>query len=200
MHTEVLCHECDCFMSCESLSSGQKACCPRCGAVLLEYKPDMINRTQAFAIAGLLFYLPANLMPIMTFEMMGVTATNTMLQGVQQLFSGGFWWMGLLVMLCSIVVPLLDLCLLFLIAILLKTQRKHALTLQLLVWRHHLSEWAMLEVYMLGILVAYIKMSDMGGIDVGMGMYCFAGMLLAAIFASSSFDSRQAFEMLEAQS
>ena len=129
--------------------------------------------------------------------MLGLVSTNTMLQGVLQLWQAGYWWMAFLVLLCSVVVPLLDLLLIFTAAVLLKLRLKPNILRRVLVWQHHLNEWAMLEVYMLGILVAYIKMSGMGNIVIGVGLYCFVGMLIAAILAESKFDHEQAFELLE---
>lgn len=200
MSHSTLCHDCDRLLYHAPLVAGQKARCPRCDAVVAQHKPELLNRTLCYALAGLLFYIPANFLPIMSFEILGIDSTNTMLQGVLQLLQGGFWWMAFLVLLCSVIVPLVDLTLLLLITLLLKQRRGKELTRRLLLWQHHVKEWAMLEVYMLGILVAYIKMSSMGHIVIGVGLYCFIGMLIAAILAENSFDTESAFELLEPQS
>ena len=200
MEHQTLCHDCDWLINVSVLTAGQKACCPRCGAVVAEQKQDILGRTFCFSLAGLLFYIPANLFPVLTFELMSQDSTNTMLGGVIQLFDDGFWWMAFLVLFCSVIVPLLDLVLLFTCSVLLWLDKPPSITRSLLLVQHHLKEWAMLEVYMLSILVAYIKMSSMGHLLVGVGLYCFIGMLLSAILAQNSFDTAYGFERLEEKS
>lgn len=195
-HT-LACHECDQLLQLQNLSKGEQACCPRCGASLMKYRPAMVDKVFAYSLAGLIFYVPANYLPVMTFEMLGLASTNTMLQGVIQLYHSGYLWMAFLVVLCSVVMPLVNLFLLFTISVLLKMKACVSVIRRFLVWQHHIEEWAMLEVYMLGILVAYIKMSGMGNIVIGLGMYCFVGMLLATILASIRFDTELAFEKLD---
>lgn len=199
MAHQILCQDCDWLIEMPALIAGQKACCPRCGAVVAEHKCDPLSRTLGFSLAGLLFFIPANIFPVLTFEVMSQDSTNTMLGGVIELFDSGFWWMALLVLLCSVLVPLVDLLLLFCCSFLLHQPRPPTITRSLLVIQHHIKEWAMLEVYMLSILVAYIKMSSMGHLMVGIGLYCFIGMLMSAILAQKSFDTAYAFEQLEAK-
>src|SRR5690606_11183239 len=110
-----------------------------------------IDKTLAYSLAGLLFYMPANTQPILTLQILGMDSTNDMLNGVQQLFLGGYWWMSFLVLMCSVVVPLLDLSMMFLIALSLKRPGilpENNLK-QLIAWQHHIQEWGMPEVYML---------------------------------------------------
>ena len=197
MTYQTLCHDCDGLMQVPLLSAGQKAHCPRCAATVAEHKQNPILRTLGFSLAGLLFFIPANILPVLTFEIMSQGSTNTMLGGVSELYSSGFWWMALLVLLCSVIVPLVDLLLLFICSVLLSCHRPPAVTRWLLLIQRYLKDWAMLEVYMLSLLVAYIKMSSMGHLLVGVGLYCFVGMLVSAILAQNSFDTVYAFNKLE---
>lgn len=196
---QTFCHDCDWPIEIPALSAGQKAFCPRCSAVVAEHKHDPLLRALGFSLAGLLFYLPANTLAVLTFEVMSQDSTNTMLGGVLALFSAGFWWMALLVLLCSVVAPLVNLLLLFICSVFLSLSRPPSITRFLLLAQWHLKEWSMLEVYMLSILVAYIKMSSMGHLLVGVGLYCFVGMLLSAVLAQHSFDTQYAFEQLESK-
>jgi paraquat-inducible protein A len=100
---------------------------------------------------------------------------------------------------CSVVVPLLDLGLMFFISLGLKIPGLLPDTYlkKMMQWQHRVKEWGMTEVYMLGILVAYIKMIDMGTILVGTGLLCFVGMLVSVVLAQSSYDAESAFDYLE---
>jgi paraquat-inducible protein A len=64
-------------------------------------------------------------------------------------------------------------------------------------WHLILEEWAMPEVYMLGILVAYSKMMSMGQIIPGLGLFCFIGMLVSVILTKTSYNTELAFDLLD---
>lgn len=194
-----ICPDCDLLFDRPLLVNGQTACCFRCGGELGRDPGAFVDKTLAYSLAGLLFYMPANILPVLTLQILNMDSTNNMLNGVQQLFLGGYWWMSFLVLMCSVVVPLLDLGLMFLIATGLKWRGaipdnilKHMLR-----WQHVVQEWGMPEVYMLGILVAYIKMVDMGEIIIGTGLMCFVGLLLSMILAKSAYRVEAAFDVLE---
>ncbi|GAA3938855.1 paraquat-inducible protein A [Litoribacillus peritrichatus] len=193
----LLCPDCDLLMDKAELSPNETAYCSRCNAQVYRHPNNSFNKVIAFTLAGLLFYIPANFLPIMSFEMLGFEATNTMLNGVEQLFNEGYYWMAFLVLMCSVLVPLFELSLLLIIALQIKLNKTSKMTAKMLLSYQSLTEWGMLEVYMLGILVAYIKMVSMGTILIDLGLFCFIGMLLSALLAASCFDAQYAFEQLE---
>jgi paraquat-inducible protein A len=196
-----ICPDCDLVFDLPLLSRGQVAECSRCGAVLCRNIENMTDKTVAYTLAGLLFYIPANILPVLTLQILNLDSTNSMLNGVQQLFTGGYWWMAFLVLMCSVVVPLLDLGLLFFISLGLKIPSllPASYLKKMMHWQHQIQEWGMTEVYMLGILVAYIKMIDMGEIIIGTGLMCFVGMLASVMLAKSTYNVEVAFDTLEAQ-
>jgi paraquat-inducible protein A len=55
-------------------------------------------------------------------------------------------------------------------------------------WLQHFDEWAMLEVYTLGIIVACVKLSSMADLRFGMGLYAFVGLLLVTVTLTASLD------------
>ncbi|MBA3581984.1 MAG: paraquat-inducible protein A [Gammaproteobacteria bacterium] len=208
----TVCPDCDLVLPKHALQNNQVAICTRCGAVVYQEKKHYIDKTLAFSLAGLLFYIPANILPILSFGMLSFNSTNTMWNGVEHLFETGYWWMGFLVLMCSIVVPLLDLTLLLLISFSLKfgfkrnkvpiVRQENTLISkthlkQLLLWQQTIKDWGMLEVYLLGIVVAYIKMLTMGNIVIGTGLYCFIGMVLSTLLAQSSFNTESGFNYLD---
>lgn len=189
-----ICPDCDLVLEKPRLINDQTAFCPRCKAIVGQHKAFYADKTLAFSLAGLLLYYPACTMPVMTFSILGVASTNTMLNGVQQLFAAGYWWMSFLVLMCSVVVPLFNLVLLFVISFALKQRYPSKWLGRAMLWQQHIKEWGMLEVYMLGILVAYSKMMGMGDIVVDMGLLCFTGMLLCTLLAQVAFDTESGFD------
>jgi paraquat-inducible protein A len=63
----------------------------------------------------------------------------------------------------------------------------------LLVYRiyHHLREWGMLEVYLMGILVAIVKLADMADLSLGVGLVCFVALLLVQVWLEVTMSPHQ---------
>ncbi len=184
----IACHDCDLLLHDKKVQSNRKASCPRCGAVLHITRPNSMNRTLALSLTGLILFIPANVMPVLTLEIMGLSTTNTMVNGIVLMAQGGYWWMSFLVFFCSILSPLLKLLLLaYTSAGYLFDWSGKSLSFSLKLYQR-LDEWGMFDVYMLGILVSYIKMKDMGVLTPGFGLWAFAALLVVATACSAVFD------------
>lgn len=85
------------------------AYCSRCGTRLYSRKPDSIGRTWALLIAAYLFYIPANVLPVMETGSLFGSEAHTIMSGVVALWTTGWWALALLVFIASVVVPLLKL-------------------------------------------------------------------------------------------
>lgn len=192
----MVCHECDALLRMPAVRPGQKVTCPRCGANLYKCRRDPVNRGLALSLTALILYAPANFLPIMTLDMLGLQNADTLYKGVVQLFQQGYWWMAALVFLCSMLAPLVEFLLITGICTLVKLQRYNALLILMLKIQGHITRWGMLEVFMLGILVAYIKMLDMGQVELGMGLVCFTGLLLATTLNAVLFDTHAIWEQV----
>ena len=190
----IACHECDALLASVALPPGKKLVCPRCNCTLRKPARDPVNRGLALSLTSLTLMVPAFFMPIMTFNMLGLDTVDTMVKGVLHLFQAGFWWMALLVLFCSILAPMLENLLVLLICLLTQARRYGGLLITLLKLQTRIRKWAMLEVYMLGILVAYVKMIDSGQVHMGVGMICFTGMLLATTLNTVMFDTHSIWE------
>lgn len=176
---------------------GSRLCCPRCGATLHEIKKDSINRTLAFSLSGLLLFIPASFLPILQLNIMGLTGDCSLARGVSQLFINGFWGLSFLVLFCSILMPAAVFLLLSGIAASVKLDYYPPFLRVALKAYQALKEWAMLDVYMLGVLIAFIKMDDLGEISTDIGLYCFFGILLFAIISTLAFDPRLVWNKIE---
>lgn len=194
------CPECDLLLGDARVPAGSDALCPRCGCVIWEGRPDSAERGLALSLAGLMLFLPALLLPLMTLEKLGLKSAGNILQGIWSLWQGGYQPLALLVLACTVIAPLAELLLtltacgwLCLEARLRQRPGSRAAPLQrrLLPWSHHVNlllrlnhhvrEWAMLEVLMMGALVSLVKLRDMATLVLGPGLLCLGGLLACAI-------------------
>ncbi|MBU3059476.1 paraquat-inducible protein A [Pseudomonas indica] len=195
----VACHECDLLMRKPKLIDGERAECPRCGYELFTHRHQVVRRSLALALAALLLYVPANFLPIMQLNLLGQRADDTVWSGVLALYNSGMQGIAVLVFLCSMGVPLLKLlCQLF---VLLSIRWDIGRSYGLLIYRiyHHLREWGMLEVYLMGILVAMVKLKDLADLSIGVGLACFIGLLLVQVWLEVTMSPHQIWEALSGE-
>lgn len=168
---------------------GDKAHCPRCGYLLQRPHKHSIERTMALSIAGLILIAPANLLPMLEVNILGKAQEDTLWTGVTALFKEEMWTVAFLVMLSSIILPFVNMTLAFLVSLHLFNEIPSRHLSTWMRWYQHLYEWAMIEVYALGIIVACVKLSDMANIKFGFGLYAFVGLLIVNAMLANEFDS-----------
>lgn len=191
-----LCHTCHLLSRADT---GGHPHCPRCGTPLHRRKPDSLTRTWALTLTAYILYIPANLLPVMTVTMSGKGEPDTIMSGVKELVVGGMWPLALLIFFASITVPVLKL--LVLTFLLLSVQFKS-------VWRpkertvlYRITEtvgrWSMIDIFVIAILVALVRLGSLATIEAGAGAVAFGGVVVITMFAAMSFDPRLIWDALE---
>jgi paraquat-inducible protein A len=182
------CHECDLLQRVPPPPPGGAAQCPRCGAVLYRHKRDSLDRTLAFSSAGLIAFVVANAFPFLSFKMQGQVTETRLFTGVEDLFAQGMWGLALLVLFTTILVPAVQLVLLFYVLLPLKFNRVPWKLAQVFRLLQVLTPWGMMEVFMLGILVSVVKLAGMATIVPGLALWSLGLLILFLAAASSTLD------------
>jgi len=194
----LTCPDCDMLYEVADIPNGSSVLCSRCGALLYARKDNCVQNALAFVITGLILFVPANGYPIMTLKILGKYQSATLLRGVIELFHEGIWVVASLVFLVSIAAPLAELVLLTYVLLPLNLGRVLPGAVTAFRVSRQITKWAMLEVYMLGILVAIVKLKDLADLEMDIGLYSFIGLLLAMVLASVSMNHHEVWERLEA--
>jgi paraquat-inducible protein A len=182
------CPECDLLLNPAAPEPGDKAHCPRCGYLLQRPRKQSIERTLALSLAGLILILPANLLPTVGIKIFGNSHDGTLWSGVSALLKEDMWAVALLVLFSSVLLPLVNLGLAFLISFHLFIQKANDHLVRWMRWLQHLNEWAMLEVYALGIIVACVKLAGMAELRFGLGLYAFVALLIVNALLTIELD------------
>lgn len=195
----IACHECDLLMRKPAAGPGERVECPRCGYELYTRRHRVVRRSLALVLAALLLYIPANFLPIMQLNLLGQGSQDTVWSGVLGLYNSGMQGIAVVVFLASMAVPLLKL--LCQLAVLLSIRFDLGRSYGLLLYRiyQHLREWGMLEVYLMGILVAIVKLIDMADLSLGVGLVCFVALLLVQIWLEVTMSPHQIWEALSGE-
>lgn len=166
--------------------------CQRCHARLHARKHASISRSWAFTLAAACLYVPANLYPFMTLTSFGQTESYTIMGGIIELGQAGLWPLALLVFFASITIPMLKLLGLGYMLISTQTGSTKFLRTRTSTYRviEFIGRWSMIDVFMISILVALVHFGQLANVQAGMGMMCFAGVVILTILAVDVFDPR----------
>ncbi len=191
------CHRCGLVSRIESAHRTQR--CPRCYAVVHRRKPGSISRTWALVLAGTILYVPANLYPIMTVISFGRGEPDTILSGVARLFEAGMWPLALLVFFASITVPVLKLAGLSFLLVSVQRRWRWRPRQRTLLYRviDAIGRWSMIDIFMISILVALVKLGSIATVEPGIGATAFAAVVVVTMFAATAFDPRLIWDAME---
>jgi len=172
--------------------SRQPHVCPRCGATLHHRKRDSLVRTWCLLIAAAILYIPANLLPVTTVIQLGRGSPDTILSGVEELAAAGQWPLAALVFVASITVPVLKLVGLATLLVTTQLGMRGRLAERSRLYRivDAVGRWSMIDVFMISILTALVRMGQFASITPGPGVICFCAVVILTMLASHSFDPR----------
>lgn len=193
----IACHECDLLQQRASLPARTRALCGRCGAVLYRDIPDSINRTISLAIAGLVLFVCANVFPFLAFEVSGQSVQATLLSGAIALNQQGMWEVAALVVFTCVAAPLAQLLLMLYLFIPLKFNRLPKYSARAFLLLREIQSWNMIEVFMVGILVALVKLTKMAIIVPGLAFWSFMALIVVLTAAASAIDPELVWDKVD---
>lgn len=196
--TLIVCHDCDLPQRRVDVPPGGRARCARCGAVLYRSRPGGLQVQMALNLTAILVFLTANLFPIVTLKAQGAHSATTLSGTAIALWQQGMEPVALLVLFTAILVPALELaslaCLLWPLAL----GRAPAGFSRLLVLLHRVHPWSMAEVFLMGVLVALVKLAHLAEVSPGVGLWSFGALIVLLALNAGSFDSQALWRAHEA--
>ena len=193
----IACDTCGLVQQVPPLASGMVAECIRCGSFLAARRSTLsLHVTAALSLAALIMYIPANIYPIMKMYMYGAYSENTVWDGILLLADGGQWAVAVIVFMASMVIPLVKLAGLFSLVVTsaMGWGRRLRSRTKLYKFIDAIGPWAMLDVFLLAVLVALVKLSTWAKVLPGPGLFAFTMMVVLTMFASAAFDPKLIWE------
>lgn len=193
----IACLHCDLLQRIPELELGASARCPRCNKELWRRREDSLNRTLALTLAAAVLYIVANSVPMLGLTIVGRDASTTVIGGAQHLWDNGQKIVGVLVLFTAVIAPALQIGLM--LAIVLGAMRERAPQWVGTLLRHHPTTriWSMIEVMMVGVLVALVKIADYATVIPGVALFVLWVLVFLLAGMSASFDSREVWEKIQ---
>lgn len=169
-------------------AAGERLVCARCGTRLGHGDPNRNQWTAALALAALMFYPAAIALPLLRMEQLGHSHTDSLLSGLVGMFSHGYWLVGTVVLLFSVLLPPIKLVALWFLTRppAGRTPHRHRALVYHAV--ELLGRWGMLDVMLVAVLVAMVKLGDLVHIHPGPGLWAFILLVLLSMVASMVFN------------
>lgn len=190
------CHDCTLLVRAPGGGHGH---CPRCGAAVHRRKTNSLTRTWALILTAAIFYIPANVFPVMKVTSLGKAQADTILSGVIYLLLHGMWPLAFLIFFASVFVPLLKLIALSFLAasVQFRSSWRPAERTRLYRLTEAVGRWSMVDIYVVTILVALVKLGNLASIEAEIGAVFFGTVVVVTIFAAESFDPRLIWDAIE---
>lgn len=195
----VICKYCDSVYRRTPLTAREIARCARCGAELYHYRRIDVNSMLALTVASLFAFAIANVFPIAILEAQGRSSEANLWQAIIASFSSGAAPIGALAAMTVFFFPLLQLCLFAYVLLPLQLARVPCGFVWVMHALRQMQPWAMVEVFMLGVLVAVVKLGDVATVTPLAGAWGFAGLTLLLTLLNS-YDLRELWDRASALS
>lgn len=193
----VSCPNCDLLQRLPGISPGTSARCPRCNEELWRRREDSLNRTLALTLAAAMLFLVANGVPLLGIAVIGRETATTVLGGVAQLWQDGFIAVAGLVLFTAVVAPALEIGFVLTIVAAARGGRPGRWVAALL--RHYsvARTWSMVEVMLLGVLVALVKITDYAKVIPGTALFTLGGLVVMLSAIQVIFDPQEVWNRIE---
>ena len=183
------CHCCGLFQAIPKVPPGFVAYCQRCDAQLARRRrTSPVATPAAFFLTSAALYLALLITQLLTINVRGRVNTVSLMTGPLELAREGFGEVGYLVGLTTLVMPGIVIALMGAILYAISRPQMPEWTPRLMTWYQRLREWSMVEVYILGVFVAYTKLIDLALVDLQAGVFLIAALMLSMAATDSALD------------
>ena len=195
----IACHECGLIHQETMLNEKRTVLCERCGSPIYRERPDGLNKTLSVAIAAIPLFVVAHTFPFMTLNLGGREVITTLVSGPIALYRDGMWPLAILVIMVASIIPGLKLFCTIYTVISAKLNWLTPGYATLVALSKAISPWAMMEVFLLGVIVAWVKLKDIAAIGIDPGCWAFVGVILLLVLVDINLDPRRLWRLVAPQ-
>lgn len=181
----MACPSCDFLHQKTSIEPNERARCLRCRTVLYTNFPNTLDSTLAATIGSIVLLIAGLFPPFLTLSRSGIKSSITLLDTAWALVFSKIALLGVFVTLLIVLIPLLRLSLMAFVLLCLKfrigasmwVKRSFRLAL-------FLEPWAMIDVFIIGVVVSLIKISELAVLDIGLAFFAWIGLVISTVLFS----------------
>ena len=193
----MACHECDLLVDVPELDPGEKAYCPRCNYLLAANRPHAQTKMFAYAVTGLVFLLLANTFPFLSLEARGQEQTVTLIGSVAILFEENRPFLSGIVFMAIVGIPAVLLLGVIYVSVAIRTRKPLRGARRALRWVLRLAPWSMAEIFLIGILVSFVKIVSLADVTLGISFWAYVLFTACSLLSLMYIDRREVWRRLD---
>lgn len=191
------CPDCDLINRVPELIPGESAHCVRCGASLSRNPSNSIPRAIALTLTSIILYSITCSFPFLSFGKAGIVSETNLFSGIVGLYSEKMYFLAAAVSFTTVLVPIFTMFGLCYLLLPLQANKRLPGAGYVLRWILNLRPWNMVEIFMIGIVVAGVKLQKMAVLHPGVGAWAFMILIFVIAATALSLEPRVLWERLE---
>jgi len=156
-----------------------------------------MSRTLALTIAAAVLYIITNTTPMLGLQIVGRESFTTVMGGALQLWKDGQEIVAVLVFFAVVLAPALQIGFLLLVILGCSAKRPGAWVGVLLRYHPFTQTWSMIEVMLIGVLVALTKIAELAHVIPGEALFCVGGLVVVLAAMQSNFDPEEVWRRVQ---
>ena len=183
-------------LHCHQLQAIDHISCERCGTTIHQRKENSLLLTWIFTFSAVLFFIPANLLPMMIVTNFEQEDAGTIMDGVLHFLHEGAYGLAIVIFVASIFIPVLKIVILvyLLVSVQISTAFNTQTQIKLYKVVHFIGKWSMLDIFVVGLMVALVQFGNLATISAGPAATAFALTVISTVMATEFFDTRLLFD------
>ena len=166
--------------------------------MLTRFRADAYSRVLAYASSALVLLAMANSISFLSFAASGLESVMTQGETPLALWQNGMPAIAIMVAAFIIVIPAVVLVMMLVICLPLNGDRYHPWLIPVARWIFLAQNWAMVEVFIIGVIVSLVKIMAMATVHIGLSFWAYLGFTICFILAVASLDRYQCWQKIEA--
>jgi paraquat-inducible protein A len=190
------CPGCGLFQVVPELDPGMAAHCPRCATALRRVRADPLRRGLALYLTSLILLVILAAAPMMTVERAGIRISADLFSGPEELVRRGMAPLALVVLGVTLLIPLARLLALLHVLAWVRRPDPPRSVARAFVLAERLGPWAMIDVFVFGVFVAYSKLGGLVTITLDVGTYALCALTVALVWADGALDRHAVWDAI----
>lgn len=182
IHEMALCPQCDLMVKLPNIAEGNKAVCPRCDTTLSARWAEPSLQPVSYAVSALIMMVLSNLFPFINMRVSGIYNQIRLMEIPQAMVADDYSSLGTLFILFVQLIPAF--CMVAIILLCLKIPLPYRLKIIMGRFIYLAKVWCMVEIFLVGVLVSFVKLMAYGDIGIGLSFipYCLFCLLQVRAF------------------
>ncbi len=189
--SQIVCHECDLLNDVPELAVGHKAYCPRCGFLLAANRRYSLSIVYSLSVTAMMLLVLANSFPFLGFATRGQEQNVTLIQSVAILVTEDFPELAFVVFASIIAVPAVLLAGLIYVSTAIAIRKRLPALRRILRWTLEMVPWSMAEIFLIGILVSFIKIVSLADVALGLSFWSYSLFTVCMVIVVIHIDKRE---------